>query len=128
MKNIIATVALVAATGAAAQDSIDSLVLDIQNSETKSQMALLNQLIDDESTTREYKFISVEDAYQSKSKSFTLFEMNLGNGAARNIADKAGMRVSSTVEGIADFSGEAIGVGRDFVGGALSSLGSFISR
>lgn len=128
MKNIIATVALVAATGAAAQDSIDSIVLDIQNTQISNQMVLLNQLIEEESVSRKYETISVQDAYQAKSKSFSLFEMDLGNGAARNIADRAGMRVSSTVEGIADFGGEAIGVGRDIVGEALTGLGNFISR
>lgn len=128
MKNIIATVALVAATGAAAQDSIDLLVLDIQNNQTESQMQLLNQLIQDESATREYKFVSVEDAFRSKSKSFSLFGMNLGNGAARDIVEGAGMHVSNTVEGIAAISGEVIGIGRDIVGGGLLSIGNFISR
>ena len=126
MKNVIAAVAILAATGATAQDSIDSSVLD-NNSQVESQMQLLSQLVEDEAATREYKFISVEDAPRLKPKSFSLFEMDLGNGA-RDIADSAGMHIGNTVEGIANFSSEAIGAGRDFVGGALTNVGKFISR
>ena len=128
MKNIIATFAIVAATGAVAQDSIDSSALDIHNSQAEMQLQLLSQMIKDESATREHKFISVEDAAKSKTKSFSLFEIDLGDGAARNIVDKAGMHIGNTVEGIASISSDAIGAGRDFVGGALTSMGNFISR
>ena len=127
MKNVIAAVAILAATGATAQDSIDSSALDINNSQVESQMQLLSQLVDDEAATREYKFISVEDVSRLKPKSFSLFEMDLGNGA-RDIADSAGMHIGNTVKGIANFSSEAIGAGRDFVGGALTNVGKFISR